>query len=165
MTSKLAPCWRTVCIDHRSTRVREKSDGCRTPQCHLPFLNERFLPRSMWPFWVGSALTAGGLLFAVWARSHHETNWSTTVTNKKGHEPIMSGPYAFVRHPICTWLLQAFVGTALPRGEFRGIVAVILVSWSLWRKFQKEDRWMHQVFGDSYERYARRVAAKVPFVL
>ena len=135
------------------------------PSLPLPVLGGRFMPPGTWPFWVGAAVTAGGLLFTVWARRHIGTNWSGIVTIKVGHELITTGPYAFVRHPIYSGLLLAFAGSALARGEWRGILAVALASWALWRKLRFEERWMHQQFGEGYREYSRRVAALVPFVL
>jgi protein-S-isoprenylcysteine O-methyltransferase Ste14 len=38
------------------------------PSVPLPLLDERFLPLSALCFWIGAAITAGGLLFSVWAR-------------------------------------------------------------------------------------------------
>ena len=134
----------------------------RTP---LPVLGERFMPLAAWPFWLGSALTAAGLLFAVWARAHLGGNWSGTVTIKKDHELITSGPYAIVRHPIYSGLLLAFVGSAMARGDWGGVLAVALAFWALWRKSRIEERWMHDEFGEAYQDYRRRVAALVPFVL
>jgi protein-S-isoprenylcysteine O-methyltransferase Ste14 len=135
------------------------------PQLPLPVLGERFLPPAAWPFWAGAVLTAGGLLFTVWARLHLGRNWSGTVTIKQGHELVTSGPYAIARHPIYTGLLLAFVGSALARSEWRGVLAVALAFWALWRKLKLEERWMREQFGDAYETYSRRVAALVPFVL
>lgn len=40
------------------------------PSPLLPLLGLRLLPLGRWPFWTGATLTAGGLLFAVWARRH-----------------------------------------------------------------------------------------------
>jgi len=131
----------------------------------LPLLNERFLPDGAWRFWSGAAVTAGGLLFAVWARRHLGKNWSQAVMLKEGHELITSGPYALVRHPIYTGLLLAFVGCAVARGEWRGLLAVALVFVALWRKLRLEEKWMRAQFGESYEAYSRRVAALVPHVI
>ena len=50
------------------------------PRIPLPVLGDRFLPLTAWPFWAGAALTAGGLLFTVWARIHIGMNWSGIVT-------------------------------------------------------------------------------------
>ncbi len=135
------------------------------PSVPLPFLNERFLPLGAWCFWSGATVTAGGLLFSVRARRHLGKNWSQAVTVKEGHELITSGPYALVRHPIYTGLLLAFIGCAVARGEWRGLLAVVLVFVALWRKLRLEEKWMRAQFGESYEAYSRRVAALVPHVI
>ena len=135
------------------------------PRIPLPVLGDRFLPLTAWPFWTGAVFTAGGLLFAVWARIHLGMNWSGIVTIKEGHELITSGPYAIVRHPIYTGLLLAFAGSALALAQWRGVLAMIIASWALWRKLRFEERWMHAQFGERYQAYSRRVAALVPFLL
>ena len=135
------------------------------PRVPFDVLGERVLPWTVALFWAGAALTAAGLLFTVWARVHLGTNWSGTVTLKRGHELITSGPYAYVRHPIYTGLLLAFLGSALARDEWRGVLALALVALALWRKLRNEERWMREQFGDAYSAYSQRVAALVPHVL
>jgi protein-S-isoprenylcysteine O-methyltransferase Ste14 len=135
------------------------------PGIRLSLLDQRFLPLSVWCFWAGSAVTACGLLFSIWARRHLGTNWSQAVTLKEGHELITSGPYALVRHPIYTGLLMAFVGTAMDQGEWRGLLAVALIFGALWRKLRLEEKWMRSRFGESYETYSRHVAALVPYIV
>jgi len=135
------------------------------PDVPSSFLHERFLPKKLLIFWLGSAITAGGLLFSIWARLHLGRNWSGTVTIKEDHELITGGPYAFVRHPIYLGILLAFIGSATACGQFRGIFSVTLVFCSLWYKLRQEERWMHERFGDGYDRYCRHVAALVPFLL
>ena len=135
------------------------------PSVPLPFLNERFLPLGELCFWSGAAVTTGGLLFSVWARRHLGENWSLAVTVTEGHELITSGPYALVRHPIYTGLLLAFIGCAVARGEWRGLLAVAVVFGALWRKLRLEEKWMRVQFGESYEAYSRQVAALVPYII
>ena len=131
----------------------------------FPLLNRRFLPVSPWWFWSAAVITAAGLLFSVWARRRLGKNWSQAVTLKEDHELITSGPYALVRHPIYTGLLTALLGSAIARGEWRGLLAVALVLIPLWRKLTLEENWMRSRFGDSYEAYARRVSRLVPFII
>ncbi len=128
-------------------------------------LDWHFLPAGRPSFFVGAAITAAGLLFSVWARLHLGSNWSRSVTIKEDHELIVTGPYALVRHPIYTGLLTGFLGTAIATTEFRGILAFMLVSVSLWSKLRLEERWMREHFGASYQSYCCRVAALIPFVL
>jgi len=131
----------------------------------LRVLNERFLPSSDLCFWSGAAITAAGLMFCVWARHYLGENWSQAVTVKEGHELIQSGPYRLVRHPIYTGLLLAFAGSAIARGEWRGLLAVALMFVTLWNKLRLEEKWMREQFGESYENYCRRVSALVPRLL
>jgi protein-S-isoprenylcysteine O-methyltransferase Ste14 len=125
-------------------------------------LGARMFPWAPWAFWVAILITAIGLLFTVWARIHLGRNWSGTVTIKQDHELIVSGPYAIVRHPIYTGLLVALIGTATARGEWRGLLAVLIAGAALWRKLGLEERWMTERFGQQYEAYSRRVPALVP---
>jgi protein-S-isoprenylcysteine O-methyltransferase Ste14 len=127
-------------------------------------MDERFLPWSLATFWVGFALTAAGLSFTVWARRHLATNWSGDITLKADHELIMSGPYAWARHPIYTGLLLGFAGSAVAVGEWRGVAAAVLVGLALWRKLRIEERGMRQLFGERYLAYERHVSALIPFV-
>lgn len=127
-------------------------------------LNYRLIPLSSWAFWLGALVTAIGLLFAVWARFHIGRNWSGTVTIKENHELIVSGPYALVRHPIYSGLLLGIIGSAVARGELRGVLAVLLAWLALWRKYRMEERWMTERFGARYVAYRQRVPALVPFL-
>jgi protein-S-isoprenylcysteine O-methyltransferase Ste14 len=74
---------------------------------------------AVWPFLIGPAVTVGSLLFAVWAGQHLGRNWSSSVTIKKGHEVITTGPYALVRQPIYTGILTGFFGTAIALSQVR----------------------------------------------
>jgi protein-S-isoprenylcysteine O-methyltransferase Ste14 len=103
------------------------------------------------------------MLFTVRARLHRGGNWSGIVTIKHDHELIANGPYAIVRHPIYTGLLIAFIGSAMALGEWRGVLAVLVAWWALWRKLRLEERWMAECFGQQYEAYCQRVPALVPF--
>ena len=131
----------------------------------LPWLNAHFLAPGPLPFALGSALVAFGLAFAVWARVTLGRNWSGTVTLKQDHELIRRGPYRWVRHPIYTGLLVAVLGTAIALGQWRGVLALVIVFVALWRKLRLEERWMAEMFGPAYAQYQREVRALIPFLL
>ena len=171
--------WRLMSRDVKATKREELAserlfrlvamlcavDLLAYPQIMFPPLGWRFLPAGDFWFWTGAAVTAGGLMFSVWARRHLGNNWSQSVTIKEDHELITSGPYAVVRHPIYTGLLAAFAGSAMARGEWRGVLAVVLVTIVLWRKLRLEEEWMQSQFGDAYKTYAHRVRRLVPYVI
>jgi protein-S-isoprenylcysteine O-methyltransferase Ste14 len=128
-------------------------------------LFERFMPHTYFTYWTGTLILALGLAFSVWARTYLGRNWSATVTVKEDHELIRGGPYAGVRHPIYTGLLLGFIGTAIVRGEWRGVLAVLIAFVALWRKLRLEERWMSETFGEQYRLYREHTAALIPYLL
>lgn len=130
----------------------------------LPSLYVRFLPVAAWPFWIGAVLASIGMLFALWARHSLGGNWSGTVTIKAGHELIITGPYAVVRHPIYTGILLALTGLAIAEGEWRSVLGVAIITAGLWYKLSLEERWMREQFGNVYEDYCHRVPGLIPFI-
>ncbi len=114
---------------------------------------------------IGVGVVAAGLGFSIWARKVLGRNWSGTVTLKEDHELIQSGPYRWIRHPIYTGILLGFIGSAIARDEWRGVLAVLIISVGLWRKLRLEERWMQELFGARYEEYRHRTWALVPWVI
>jgi protein-S-isoprenylcysteine O-methyltransferase Ste14 len=114
--------------------------------------------------WLGAVLVAAGLLLAVWARLKLAGNWSGTVTLKEGHEIVRSGPYRWVRHPIYSGLLLAFIGSAVALGQWRGLVAVLLAAVAFWARMRLEERRLGEHFGQTYAEYRRTSWALIPFV-
>jgi protein-S-isoprenylcysteine O-methyltransferase Ste14 len=172
--------WRISAADVKPTQ-RHESSGSRAAHL-LPllvaavllwirgdaedgWLFQRFLTRSVTLFWIGTAITAAALSFSAWARLHLGRNWSATVTVKQDHELIRTGPYTIVRHPIYTGVLFGFIGTALAIGQWRGVLAVVIVFVAFWRKLRLEERWMSETFGEEYRRYRARTKALIPFLL
>ena len=135
-----------------------------SPRFGVLGLEMRFMPRAPWVFWLGAAVTCGGLAFAVWARRTIGRNWSAIVTLKQDHELVTSGPYALVRHPIYTGLLFGFLGSAIALGQWRGLLAVAIFYLAALRKYRLEERWMRERFGLAYDAYRARVKALVPFL-
>jgi protein-S-isoprenylcysteine O-methyltransferase Ste14 len=129
-----------------------------------PIMTARCLPEGpLFPF-LGALMVAMGLGFAIWARWHLGRNWSGLVTLKEAHSLIQTGPYKYVRHPIYTGLLLAFVGSAVAIGEWRGILSVALALLAFVLKIRVEEVGMRKTFAE-YERYRRTTAALIPFVL
>jgi protein-S-isoprenylcysteine O-methyltransferase Ste14 len=133
------------------------------PRWLPPILDRRFLPPSEILPAVGILIVAAGLGFSIWARVHLGRNWSGSVTVKENHTLVTSGPYARIRHPIYTGILLAFLGTALAVGEWRALLALILVFVALIIKSRTEEERMCATF-PHYDDYRRRTAALVPFV-
>lgn len=127
-------------------------------------LRERFVPHALWVKAVGLALATCGVLLACYARHILGKNWSSVVQIKQDHELIEAGPYRYVRHPIYTGLLIAILGAAFDVGDWRGLLALLIVFVSFWNKFRQEERWLTEQFGEKYLAYMKRTKALIPGV-
>ena len=122
------------------------------------------LRRAPWMAPSGALIVIAGLGFAVWARILLAGNWSGIVTLKQDHELVRAGPYGIVRHPIYTGLLSAIFGTAIAIDQWRGVLALAVVTASFLVKMRTEETFMRRAFADDYARYCRQVAALIPGV-
>jgi protein-S-isoprenylcysteine O-methyltransferase Ste14 len=127
-------------------------------------LHARFFPASVSAAAFGLLIEITGLAFAVWARQVLGKNWSGRIATGSIQELITSrGPYKIVRHPIYSGLLLAVFGTALVIGEFRALVGFVLVLAGVLLKLRREEAALRNHFGPSYEEYAGRVRALLPY--
>jgi protein-S-isoprenylcysteine O-methyltransferase Ste14 len=112
---------------------------------------------------LGVILCASGMAFLVWARQNLGRNWSQTVSIKKGHELVTSGPYRYVRHPMYTGGIIACIGSAIVVGG-AWILLLFILSPIFLRRVGAEDRLMAQQFPNEYPGYKKRTKALIPFV-
>ncbi len=127
-------------------------------------LGQRIVPASAAAGYAGLAFTVAGIAFAVWARVHLGGNWSGSVTVKKDHTLIRTGPYSLVRHPIYTGILFAACGGAIAIGRIRCFIGLGVLLATLRVKSLLEERFMGEQFGTQYSSYQREVKALVPFI-
>jgi len=128
----------------------------------LGMLGTRFIRDAESVAVAGIVLTFAGVALSIWARLILGENWSAKVTRKVDHELIRSGPYAFVRHPIYSGLLLATIGTAIFIGQWRGLIAIPLVLLSESIKARREEQFMIEEFGETYQEYREQTWFIVP---
>ena len=131
-------------------------------QAHFGPLDRRFVPNSQIMGWMGIFLTGCGIALAIWARYHLGASWSAAITIHSVHSLVRAGPYARLRHPIYSGLLLAIAGSALARGEWRGLVAlaIALAAWSI--KAKKEESWLRREFGAEFDEHAQQAGFLLP---
>ena len=127
------------------------------------FLKQRLFPENDYIKILGLLINLAGIIFAIRARTWLGTNWSATVTVKKDHDLIRSGPYAITRHPIYTGMLFGIVGAAFIVGEIRGFLAVGLFLIAMEIKMATEEKFMKSVF-PSYGDYMKRTKKLIPLI-
>jgi len=128
-------------------------------------IRENFVPHTNLVGTIGLLFCFSGAFIACWSRYLLGKNWSLSVQKKEDHELIQSGPYKTVRHPIYTGLLLLFVGNTIIVGDYRGIIAVIIVFFAFWFKLLKEEKTLEETFGHQYLLYKEKTFYLIPFVL
>lgn len=106
---------------------------------------------------VGSLLLVAGAALRVWATGHLVKNEELTI----------SGPYAYVRHPLYAGALLIGIGTAIAAGPGVALVALPLglgffFAYYLPYKERVESERLETLYGDSYRRYRRGVRSLAP---
>lgn len=128
-------------------------------------IRENFVPHSNLVGIIGLTLCIVGAIIACWSRFMLGKNWSLSVQRKENHELVKTGIYKIVRHPIYLGLLLLFIGNTLIVGDYRGIIAVLIVFISFWFKLRKEEQLLLEVFGAQYTKYKSSTKALIPFIL
>ena len=113
--------------------------------------------------WLGVGLCLAGFGFAFWARLHLGRNWGIPMSLRQEHELVITGPYAYVRHPIYTGIMLAMIGSALAVGSFWLPISALAVVYFL-LSARTEEKMMLAQFPDAYPAYRHRTKMLIPFL-
>jgi protein-S-isoprenylcysteine O-methyltransferase Ste14 len=115
--------------------------------------------------WLGVALAAAALPLGNWVLSSLGNNISPTQATRHGHQLVTHGPYRYVRHPLYSVGMLAYLALALITSLWWILVGLLpAVLFLLWRTPREEAR-LIETFGDEYRAYARRTGRFVPKLL
>ena len=129
------------------------------------WLRENFIEHTNLVGTIGLSISIIGAIIACTSRYLLGNNWSLSVQRKEQHQLIQNGIYKIVRHPIYTGLLLLFIGNAIIVGDYRAIIAVLIVFISLCLKLKKEEKLLAEVFGTEYTEYKNQTKALIPYLL
>jgi protein-S-isoprenylcysteine O-methyltransferase Ste14 len=129
------------------------------------WLRENFIEHSNLVGLIGLSISVLGATIACWSRYTLGRNWSLSVQRKQGHDLVSNGIYKWVRHPIYSGILFLFTGNAIIVGDYRAIIAVLIVFISLWLKLIKEEKLLSETFGSQYAVYKNKTKALIPYLL
>jgi protein-S-isoprenylcysteine O-methyltransferase Ste14 len=111
------------------------------------------------------AIGTAGFALAFWARILLGGEWSSQVTLKADHRLIVTGPYAWIRHPIYSGLLLAVLGTAIAGGQLRMYLAIVVLFASFWYKSRLEEQLLIGAMEARYVDYQQHTYALIPGLL
>ena len=81
----------------------------------------------------------------------------------KNRQLATQGPYALVRHPLYTGNISIITGFAVVSGVWWTAAAALAFFWFYYpTAIEYEDRKLHKLFGERWERWAREVPALLP---
>jgi protein-S-isoprenylcysteine O-methyltransferase Ste14 len=121
---------------------------------------------AQWTIAIAAVVLAfGSVLLGLAAIRTLGKQWSLVAEVIDSHALITSGPYAIVRHPIYLGMMGLLVATGVTFGTPLGIAAAacVYVLGTILR-ISAEERLLKTKLGESYERYAQKVPAFLPFL-
>jgi protein-S-isoprenylcysteine O-methyltransferase Ste14 len=125
----------------------------------------RVLPDLLPVVIAGLLVVILGICFAIWARVHLGSNWSSRPAIHENHTITRTGPYVIIRHPIYTGILTGILGTAIATGSLLVFFCLPVILALFLVKIRMEEQFLIEEFGGDYERYRREVKALIPYVL
>jgi protein-S-isoprenylcysteine O-methyltransferase Ste14 len=128
----------------------------------IGILGNRVIPRGYDLRIAGVILLWAGIALALWARWHLGQYWSGRITIKEDHKLIRTGPYAHLRHPIYSGLILAVIGTAMEMDQWRGVLAIVVVTAGFWIKARREEQMLIAEFGDAFREHTQHTGFLIP---
>jgi protein-S-isoprenylcysteine O-methyltransferase Ste14 len=93
---------------------------------------------------IGFVIAAAGEALRIWAAGHLE----------KSREVTRSGPYRFTRHPLYVGSSVLAAGVVVAtQSVIVAVVAAIYMTATIGAAVRREEAFLRQAFGDTYDRY------------
>ena len=108
---------------------------------------------------IGLALYFFATVWLIWTDRYLSKVFAGELSERK---VMTQGPYRFVRHPRYAALIGARVALALALGSVLGWILFIGWLWVNLKRVELEENHLRGLFGEAYERYAKRTARFVP---
>jgi protein-S-isoprenylcysteine O-methyltransferase Ste14 len=113
--------------------------------------------------WAGVAVGLATLPFLYWVLASIGRNISETVLTKSDHQLVTHGPYRWVRHPLYTGAIVAFLSLGLIAAN-GFLLAMGMAVWVAIATVvvPKEERHLAEKFGGAYLTYRRATGGWIP---
>src|SRR5947199_3121714 len=113
--------------------------------------------------WLGAGLGWTGALGEIWALVYLGRQYSRFLRVRRGHELVVQGPYAWVRHPVYSFGIPMLAGLGLVAANWLIVATGIgAIAMAMVQRTPKEEAMLIEAFGDSYRRYCERTGRFFP---
>lgn len=118
---------------------------------------------------VAAFVTIGLAIFSVWlvlaAVRVLGKQWSLAARLVEDHALITTGPYKVVRNPIYTGMFGMMIATGFAISYWWALPPAIVLFWmGTMLRIRREEKLLHEAFGEEFAQYTRRVPALVPLL-
>ncbi len=114
---------------------------------------------------AGVALVIAGIGLFAWGSLRLGPLFSIWVAPRPDGHVVTTGPYAHVRHPVCSGQVLIAFGYALMRGSFVAVGLAVVYLAVVLVKVTREEAWLRATYPD-YAAFAARVRHRlIPGVL
>lgn len=111
----------------------------------------------------GAALAIGSIWLCIAAVSTLGKQWTYVAEVGEGHQLVMRGPYARVRHPIYVGMTGLVIASALAIDKWWALPIVIALQLAgTLIRIREEDRLLCMTHGPTFAAYAAKVPAILP---
>ena len=115
-----------------------------------------------WMRWVGVSLGVLADAMAYWVFSHLGNNVTPTVATRSSATLVTSGPYRWIRHPLYTVGMMAYLGFALLAENWLIALMAVVSFVVLAIRVPREEAKLVEKFGDAYRKYAKTTGRFLP---
>jgi protein-S-isoprenylcysteine O-methyltransferase Ste14 len=120
------------------------------------------LPLADWLRWIGVALGALSLPFLAWVHYTLDKHWDISLSLRKDHVLVTSGPYRRIRHPMYTVHIVYFFAWVLVSANLLLLINYLLTILLITLRIPKEEQMLLERFGEEYRAYIKRTGRLLP---
>ena len=120
------------------------------------------LPVADWLRWIGVALGVLALPFLAWVHYALDKYWDVSLSLRKDHVLVTSGPYRRIRHPMYTVHIVYFLTWVLVSANLLLLINYLLTIVLIALRIPTEERMLLERFGDEYRAYMKRTGRLLP---
>lgn len=112
--------------------------------------------------WTGLALGIISLPFLAWVHYILDKHWDISLSLRKDHTLVTTGPYQRIRHPMYTVHIVYFLSWVLVSANLLLLINYLLTLLLITRRIPREEQMLLERFGQEYRDYMKQAGRLLP---